>query len=703
MEDSRDFPPSRKQAAQNEVKNRYGVKEAVAKKPTFRSPGEQSARKVLLIIGVVFVVVFLIALFVAALSGSGNNLLPAFGVDADIRVLLSRVINVVFGIGFVITIVTLVVGAFMHLAALGEPNQVRRARKILLRSGIAVVVIAVLWIIFTLLLGNVTMPTRKVNDTSFKINTEPANLTVAAPISIKFEVVNIATAGRFFSWDFGDGTTGTGPSLEHEFLKEGRFIVNVTSTDTKGDEAKASTVVVINNIRPEAIVEVSPLSGPPPLRVTFDASESKDINGQITSQQWQFGDDSDNVNTLKTEHTYEKEGTYTAKLILTDNNFDTTEHPVTITVGSPLNSPVINISTTPPAIEEDDQLIVKGDLPLAVRFSAADSTDDGQIVSYDWDYGDGDRPESGKIVNHTFKTAGTYKVKVSLKDNDNNISEKTISVIAGFAKQAPQAQITTEPKVPERGPLQGSFPFVVSFSAEKSRDSDGNITEYTWDFGDNTDKVSGQRVTHTFTRAGTFAVSLLVKDNDNQESVPATMNVQVKAPDLQKPAIQILTNPATPSGNVPFNVSFDASGTTSANGNIIAYEWDFGDGAKIIGNAKISHTYNSPGVYTVSLTARDVANQTNTKTLVVAVRVAAPVAQIEASRTRGLAPLSILFNASGSTGSITEYQWDFNDGTIGQGRSTEHVFAQPGRYNVNLRVTDVAGQVDNARIEVTVE
>jgi len=703
MEESRDFPPSRKQAAQNDVKSKYEIKEAVNTRQSLRAPGEQNARRILLLIGGVFVIIFIVALFVAALSGGGNNLLTAFGVDTDIKAVLSRVINVVFGIGFVVTIVILVVGAFMHLAALGEPNQVRRARRILVRSGISLVIISVLWIIFTLLLGNVSAPVRRTTDTSFKITTEPANLTVAAPISIKFEVTNINPTGRFFSWDFGDGTTGSGPALEHEYTKEGRFIVNVTSTDTQGNAVQASTVVVINNIRPNPVVKVAPVSGPPPLKVSFDASGSTDPNGQITSQQWKFGDDSDNVTDLKTEHTYTKEGTYTATLTLTDNNFDVTEYPVTITVGAPLNAPVINISTTPPATEEDDNLVVRGELPLTVRFSAADSTDDGQLTSFDWDYGDGDRPESGKIVNHTFTEKGTYKVKVTVKDNDGNTSEKIVTVIAGLPKQAPQAQITTDPKAPERGALQGAFPFVVNFTAEKSRDVDGNITDYIWDFGDNTDKVSGQRVSHTFTRAGTFTVNLIVKDNDNLESTPATQIVQVRAPDLQKPEIQIITNPATPSGDVPFNISFDASGSTSANGNIISYEWDFGDGAKVISNAKIAHTYNSPGVYTVALTARDIANQTATKTLVVAVRVAAPVAQIDASRTRGPAPLSILFNAAASHGSITEYRWDFNDGTVGQGRSIEHVFAQPGRYNVNLRVTDVAGQVDTAQIEVTVE
>ncbi|MBI4835818.1 MAG: PKD domain-containing protein [Candidatus Abawacabacteria bacterium] len=699
---SQDFPPSRKEAAQNQVKERFAVKETGARR-TLRTPGEQNARRILVFIALGFILIFVIALFVAALSGSGNNLLSAFGLDTDIRALLSRVVNVVFGISFVVTIVLLVIGIFMQLAALGEPNQVRKARRLLIRSGVALIITAVLWIIFTILLGNVSLPQRKPIETGFKITTEPAMLTAPAPFSVKFATSNLALQGKFLQWDFGDGTTGTGPTLAHEFTQEGRFIVTVTATDAQGENVQASTVVVINNIRPQAIVTVDKSTGPAPLKVKFDGSASKDPNGQIVNQQWKFGDDSEPVNTLIAEHEYKKEGPYTAVLTLTDNNFDTTEFPITITVGPPLNAPVIKLSTNPPLVEVEGKKVIRGEKPLAVRFSAADSTDDGQIVSFDWEYGDGDQSESGKTVNHSFAQTGTYKITVRLKDDDNNVSEENIEVIVGNPKQGPQAAMITEPRAPERGSLEGVFPFQVSFNAETSRDPDGSIVAYEWDFGDNTEKVSGQRVTHTFTRAGTFSITLVVTDNDNQKSAPAMMSVQVKPPTLEKPIIQITSNPPTPSGNVPFTIAFDASGSRSSNGNIIAYEWDFGDGAKVIGNARISHTYNSPGVYTVSLTARDIANQTNTQTVVVAVRVAAPVAQIEASRSRGTAPLNILFNASGSTGSITDFQWNFDDGTTGLGRTVEHIFNQPGRYNVVLKVTDIAGQVDEATLQVTVE
>ncbi len=698
-----DFPPERKTSNQNQVNDRFAVKDTGTRRPTNKPSGEQGARKILLWFGLGFIFIFVIALFIVALSGNNNSLLSAFGVETDIKAVLSRVSNVVFGIIFVCAIIALVIGGFMHLAALGEPNQIRRARRLLLRSGITLTITAILWIVFTLLLGNVAAPAKQV-DTGVRIVTEPTNLTAAAPFAVKFDVKGVTSTGNFFSWDFGDGQNGTGPSLTHEFQTEGRFIVTLTITDAKNNESKKTATVVISNIRPTANVTTDTTSGPMPLTVNFDASKSVDPNGTITSYDWDFGDESIHTTDAITKHEFSKEGTYTVNLTLTDNNFDKTIYPITINVLPPLNGPKISLSSTPPIEDSDGKKTITGVKPLAIRFSAADSTDDGQIVSFDWDYGDGDKPDQGKIVNHTFKENGSYVVTVTLKDNENNVTKDTITVVVGNPKQPPQAAISSTPALTGNGgALAGAFPFPVSFSGEKSKDVDGQIVAYDWDFGDGTDKMSGQRVDHTFTRAGTFTVTLVATDNDGQKSPAAAMVVKITAPTLQKPVVQIITNPSTPSGNVPFTISFDASGSQSANGNIIAYEWDFGDGTQVIGNAKISHTYNSPGVYTLALTVRDVANQTTEQPLAVAVRVAAPVAQIELSRARGIAPLAVLFNAAGSTGSITDFQWTFDDGTQGTGRSIEHTFTQPGVYQIKLKVTDIAGQVDEATDRVVVE
>lgn len=65
----------------------------------------------------------------------------------------------------------------------------------------------------------------------------------------------------------------------------------------------------------------------------------------------------------------------------------------------------------------------------------------------------------------------------------------------------------------------------VNFDASNSSDEDGSITDYSWDFGDGT-RGSGKIASHTYSRNGSFNVTLTVKDNDGlQDSKSVTINV----------------------------------------------------------------------------------------------------------------------------------------------------------------------------------
>jgi len=52
-----------------------------------------------------------------------------------------------------------------------------------------------------------------------------------------------------------------------------------------------------------------------------------------------------------------------------------------------------------------------------ITFDGSASTDDGWIVSYDWDFGDG-TTDSGMVVDHVFDEVGTYTVSLTVTDND---------------------------------------------------------------------------------------------------------------------------------------------------------------------------------------------------------------------------------------------------------------------------------------------
>ncbi|MEP1095755.1 MAG: PKD domain-containing protein [Cyclobacteriaceae bacterium] len=150
------------------------------------------------------------------------------------------------------------------------------------------------------------------------------------------------------------------------------------------------------------------------------------------------------------------------------------------------------------------------------------------------------------------------------------------------------------------GPTFGTAPLLVTFDGSESFDLDGSITAYDWDFGDGS-TGTGAITTHTYTQAGTFTATLSVTDDVGLESVsPVSVEIEVLPND---PPTSVGSFAPT-SGEAPLFVFFDGSESTDADGTIVSYEWDFGDGSSGSG-ATTSHTYTSAGNYTASLTVTD--------------------------------------------------------------------------------------------------
>ncbi|MEK6824938.1 MAG: PKD domain-containing protein, partial [Nanoarchaeota archaeon] len=168
----------------------------------------------------------------------------------------------------------------------------------------------------------------------------------------------------------------------------------------------------------------------------------------------------------------------------------------------------------------------------------------------------------------------------------------------------------------------------------------------------------------------------------------------------QPPVAQFTFSPL--SGQAPLNVTFNASSSYDIDGTIVAYTWNFGDGANSSGVFAF-HTYNTAGNYTVILTVRDNAGANSSATSVVAVSQTGtnllPVAQFTFNPSSGTAPLNVSFNASlsyDSDGNITSYQWDFGDSSAGSGQIAQHTYNSMGNYTVNLTVQDNSGAFGSA-------
>jgi len=136
-----------------------------------------------------------------------------------------------------------------------------------------------------------------------------------------------------YSWDFGDGDTGTGIIVVHTYNDIGLYPVILTITDSNGKKDYATVTITVNEPgAPTAVISTvpDPPTGFAPFVMHFDAyNSSADVD--ITSYDWVFGDGGTGTG-ASINHTFNTAGTYVTSLTVTDSNAKVGFATVTITV-----------------------------------------------------------------------------------------------------------------------------------------------------------------------------------------------------------------------------------------------------------------------------------------------------------------------------------------------------------------------------------
>ena len=123
-----------------------------------------------------------------------------------------------------------------------------------------------------------------------------------------------------FTWDFGDGTEGTGETPEHTYAAPGTYKVTMTPTDgLTGATSPPATMTFTVDEPPIAAFTFAPVKPTEGGAVKFDAEGSEDPDGSITEYAWDFGHGEEGSGE-KPEHTYKKSGLYTVTLTVTDSS-----------------------------------------------------------------------------------------------------------------------------------------------------------------------------------------------------------------------------------------------------------------------------------------------------------------------------------------------------------------------------------------------
>ena len=342
--------------------------------------------------------------------------------------------------------------------------------------------------------------------------------------------------------------------------------------------------IVTPNRVPVAVIGGGPFSAPRGVPITFNASQSTDPDGDPLTYAWEFGDGQFGSG-VQVSHTYVTAQKFSVTLTVSDDRG-----------GDAFAFVDASVYNRPPVANSGGSYNVKPG--NAIDFNASASTDpDGDGLAFLWDFGDGTTLTAGAQISHLYADLGTYRVILRVDDDLGATDYDTTRAIVSN-NLYPVVDIRAS-EVTVLGSCADTYE--IDFFIEEAQDPDGSIASYLWDFGDGHSSSSNTGVSHTFDVPGAFKVKLRVVDNEGAESsdslqiVLTADHAPVAAINVEDDTVQVNTT-----------VIFDASTSSDADGGIVTYVWNFGDGNVVTGSQPTtSHVFQNLGVFNVLLTVSD--------------------------------------------------------------------------------------------------
>jgi gliding motility-associated-like protein len=457
-----------------------------------------------------------------------------------------------------------------------------------------------------------------------------------------------------YNWNFGDGATSSALDPTHQYAQPGTYNVTLIVTSDLGCFASVTNQITVYP-SPVATAVVSPACLG--TNVVFN-NNSTLSSGSIFNTFWSFGDGSSS-NDLSPSHIYVQDGTFNALLVITSDMgcIDSLNIPITI---HPLPEALFSSPGTcfGSQIQLTDQSVISS----------------GSITNWNWNFGD-NGTSSAQNPSHLYTQPGSYQVYLNVTSNFGCVDTvmSTVNIfpvpVAAFAGS---------------NVCEGA----VSQFFNQSVIAGGGVLNCSWDFGDGNSSTD-QNPTHTYLAPGNYNVTLTVT------SQFGCSNVITQAFTIYAPPVAAYTASNVCDGTqVTF---YDQS--SSSNGTISSWSWNFGDGTAS-NSAMPAHTFAGPGTYNVTLQVTSIYGCQGSYTNAVSIY-SLPVPIISANSNCIYDPVT--FNnvtAIGDTATYV-YQWSFGDGGTATIQSPAHLYAASGNYNVNLIMTN--GNGCNATASITVD
>jgi len=479
-------------------------------------------------------------------------------------------------------------------------------------------------------------------------------------------------------WLLGENDTSGLDVVDKSFVSADTFLITLFSISNQGCLDTAYDSVWVH---PQAIPKIQLNDSAQCLwgnDYSFDAKLSSIPYESLTAWYWSFGDSTADTSESVTK-TYTRFGDMQVRLITeTESGCLDTAWQIVRVNPNPIASIGIN-----------DSLVCLSD--NQVQLDALSSyVDDGYISSINWLLGDNASDTGWMPAVHSYISADTFLVRMTLL-SDQQCGDTTWQKVVIHPQTSIQLLVDSTDAC-----LTGNS---FSFDASTSTLSSGFIQQYAWNFGDGQFGF-GAKPSHTFGSPDTFHIrlitttGLLCRDTAWQQVIVHPQAV----PDF-------ISNTDSQCLNLN-DFSFDATSSAIVWGSIDSLYWDFGDGQIDTGWSIPSIIYQNAGPYSVRLVSvsdygcRDTVN----KSRQVHPRSIPSILANYFDHCFSFHAFS--FDGSGSQipwGSISDYQWDLEDGGNLNGiQPAAYSFATADSFDVRLITTSNYGCLDTVFSEVVV-
>lgn len=469
-----------------------------------------------------------------------------------------------------------------------------------------------------------------------------------APVFVQFNDVSTGNPASW-KWDLGNGTISFLQNPSTTYFNPGKYSIKLVIKNGALSDSVVKTSYIIINALPKPLFSASDTTGCYPLKVIF-ADQSLAQEGSITKWEWDLGDGS--ISTQQNPaHIYTSPGNYNV-ILRTTNTAGC--------VGTLSKAQYIKIKD---GVKADFSYTGSSQCtpPSIIHFT--DKSTGTGTLSYQWIFGDGNTSVLQNPSN-TYNTAGLYSIKLILRNNAGCVDtlNKNDSIAVGVAK----ANFTAPDSICQNAVFQ---------VFNTSQPAAGNLS---WNFGNGSSSVAANPFAQ-YTNAGTYKISMIADFGSCKDSVSKSIKI------VPKP-ISGFSAVKTTFCKAPLTVQFSNLATGA-----ISYKWLFGDSTSSV-QQNPSHTYLQNGTYNVTLIVTNGNGCTDTVTQYKYINIVPADIKINNLPVKGCAP--VVFSPSYTVKSIvpiTNYLWNFGDGTSSTDTNPVHIYSTPGVYSVSLVYTTADG------------